>query len=154
MRTGYTVRCEQRGPMVLIRDIVVAEEACFAFSVISNHCYPWVESYGHVPYAWSVLGASAQATERISLGAGENLNEHVVGQGWPSVNFPAFVDVVHEDDIAEMIVCGPDVDAIVEVAKTWKDAGFDELALVQAGENQAGFCHFYQRELGSRLAQR
>ncbi len=317
MRIGYTMMCEQRGPKDLVRDVAAAERAGFAFSVISDHYHPWVESQGHSPYAWSVLGAAAQATERIGLmtyvttpimryhpavvaqkaatiallsdgrfrlglGAGENLNEHIIGERWPvantrhemlveaveiiaelfqggyvnyrgehfdvdsarlfdlpetpvpigialsgpdsaqlaaehgnlmiatepkaeliqlfaeaggagrpavgqmviswgpdeaaqrklahdnfgwaaggwkiqaelpaPVNFQAFVDAVHEEDVARTIVCGPDVDAIVAAAKKWKDAGFDELALVQAGDNQAEFCQFYQRELGPRLA--
>ena len=77
-------------------------------------------SQGHAPYAWTVLGAVAHATEQVELmtyvtcptiryhpavvaqkaatlqiladgrftlgvGSGENLNEHVVGQGWPTV---------------------------------------------------------------------
>jgi G6PDH family F420-dependent oxidoreductase len=117
---GYTMMCEQSGPRELIADVVAAERAGFDFSVISDHYQPWLESQGHAPYAWSVLGAAAQATERIGLmtyvtcpsiryhpavvaqkaattqilsegrfrlglGAGESLNEHVVGKGWPSV---------------------------------------------------------------------
>jgi G6PDH family F420-dependent oxidoreductase len=80
-----------------------------------------LDEQDHAPYAWSVLGAAAQATSTIplmtyvtcpirryhpvvvaqkaatmqllsdgrftlGLGAGENLNEHVVGGGWPSVD--------------------------------------------------------------------
>src|ERR1700760_4262835 len=117
---GYTMMCEQSRPDQLVRDIQKAEEAGFDFSVISDHYQPWLASQGHSPYAWSVLGAAAQATERIplmtfvtcpimryhpavvaqkaatvqilsggrfrlGLGAGENLNEHVVGKDWPSV---------------------------------------------------------------------
>ena len=117
---GYTMMCEQAGPRQLVRDVTRAEEAGFDFSVISDHFQPWLDSQGHSPYAWAVLGAAAQATERIGLmtyvtcpilryhpavvaqkaatvqllsenrfrlglGAGENLNEHVVGQGWPAV---------------------------------------------------------------------
>ncbi|HEX3802040.1 MAG TPA: LLM class F420-dependent oxidoreductase [Solirubrobacteraceae bacterium] len=117
---GYTMMCEQSGPRELVTDLVAAEQAGFDFSVISDHYQPWLESQGHAPYAWSVLGAAAQATERIGLmtyvtcpsiryhpavvaqkaattqilsqgrfrlglGAGESLNEHVVGKGWPSV---------------------------------------------------------------------
>jgi G6PDH family F420-dependent oxidoreductase len=98
----------------------LAEQAGFDFSVISDHYQPWLATQGHSPYAWAVLGAAAQATERIplmtyvtcpilryhpavvaqkaatvqilsgnrfrlGLGAGENLNEHVVGKRWPSV---------------------------------------------------------------------
>lgn len=118
---GYTMMCEQSGPKELVGDVVRAEAAGFDFSVISDHYMPWVDAMGHSPYAWSVLGAAAQATERIGLmtyvtcpikryhpvvvaqkaatvallsdgrftlglGAGENLNEHVTGGGWPPVN--------------------------------------------------------------------
>ncbi|MCW3020214.1 MAG: class F420-dependent oxidoreductase [Solirubrobacterales bacterium] len=117
---GYTMMCEQSRPDQLVRDVVLAEQAGFDFSVISDHYQPWLASQGHSPYAWSVLGAAAQATERIPLmtyvtcpiiryhpavvaqkaatmqilsgnrfrlgvGAGENLNEHVVGRRWPEV---------------------------------------------------------------------
>src|SRR6202521_3645935 len=120
-RIGYTMMCEQAGPKQLVRDVVLAEHAGFDFAVISDHYFPWLDSQGHSPYAWSVLGAAAQATERIplmtyvtcpikryhpavvaqkaatvgllsdgrftlGLGAGENLNEHVTGGGWPPVN--------------------------------------------------------------------
>ena len=116
---GYTLMCEQSGPRALVDDAVRAEEAGFDFAVVSDHYSPWLEEQGHSPYAWSVLGATAQATERmglmsfvtcpirryhpavvaqkaatmgvlsegrftLGLGAGENLNEHVVGP-WPSV---------------------------------------------------------------------
>jgi G6PDH family F420-dependent oxidoreductase len=115
---GYTMMCEQAGPKQLVRDVVLAEEAGFDFAVISDHYFPWLDAQGHAPYAWSVLGAAAQATHRIplmtyvtcpvrryhpavvaqkaatmqllsdgrftlGLGAGENLNEHIVGGGWP-----------------------------------------------------------------------
>lgn len=117
---GYTMMCEQSRADQLVRDIQAAEAAGFDFSVISDHYQPWLSSQGHSPYAWSVLGAAAQATERIplmtyvtcptiryhpavvaqkaatvqilsgnrfrlGLGAGENLNEHVVGKRWPAV---------------------------------------------------------------------
>jgi G6PDH family F420-dependent oxidoreductase len=117
---GYTMMCEQSRPDQLVRDLEMAEQAGFDFSVISDHYQPWLESQGHSGYAWSILGAAAQATDRIGLmtyvtcpilryhpaivaqkaatmqilsdnrfrlglGAGENLNEHVVGQRWPAV---------------------------------------------------------------------
>lgn len=121
VRIGYTMMCEQAGPRQLVRDVARAEEVGFDFAVISDHYSPWLASQGHSPNAWSVLGAAAQATERIplmtyvtcptvryhpaivaqqaatvallsegrftlGLGAGENLNEHVVGQGWQPAN--------------------------------------------------------------------
>lgn len=120
-RFGYTLMTEQSGPKDLVRHAVAAERIGFDFEVASDHYFPWLSAQGHAPYAWSVLGAVAHATERVDLmtyvtcptiryhpavvaqkaatlgvmsdgrftlglGAGENLNEHVVGQGWPSVD--------------------------------------------------------------------
>jgi G6PDH family F420-dependent oxidoreductase len=64
---GYTMMCEQSAPDRLVTDVVQAEEAGFDFSVISDHYQPWLAAQGHSAYAWSVLGAAAQATERIGL---------------------------------------------------------------------------------------
>jgi G6PDH family F420-dependent oxidoreductase len=313
---GYTMMCEQRSPKDLVEDLVHAERAGFDFSVISDHFHPWLEEQGHSGYAWSVLGAAAQATERIplmsyvtcpivryhpaivaqkaatigilsdgrfslGLGAGENLSEHVVGRGWPPadvrhemfreaieiirrlfdggyvtyhgehfdvesaklfdrpdeppqigiavsgpasceiagrqgdfviavepdgelvrmfheaggegksgvaqipvcwgedeaecrrlareqfrwaaggwkvmaelpnpVNFAAYAQFVTEDDMAELVPCGPEVEGIVEGVKQFVDAGFDRVALVQIGNRQKEFCEFYESELGEAL---
>ncbi|THA28663.1 LLM class F420-dependent oxidoreductase [Streptomyces sp. A1277] len=64
---GYTMMTEQSGPRALVEDVVAAEQAGFDFSVTSDHYFPWLASQGHAPYAWSVLGAAAQATSRIPL---------------------------------------------------------------------------------------
>lgn len=120
IRFGYTLMTEQAGPKELVRFAIGAEEAGFDFEVSSDHYFPWLSAQGHSPYAWTVLGAVAHATERVGLmtyvtcptmryhpavvaqkaatlqiladgrftlglGSGENLNEHVVGQGWPTV---------------------------------------------------------------------
>lgn len=313
---GYTMMCEQRSPKDLVEDLVHAERAGFDFSVISDHFHPWLEEQGHSGYAWSVLGAAAQATERIplmtyvtcpiiryhpavvaqkaatvsllsdgrfslGLGAGENLNEHVVGRGWPSadvrhemfreaveiirslfegeyvtyrgvhfdvegaklfdppespvpvgiavsgkssceiagqmgdfviatepkpelvemfreaggvgkggvaqipvcwgpdedecralareqfrwaaggwkvqaelpnpVNFDAYSQFVREEDVAEIVPCGPDAGGIAQGVKQFTDAGFERVALVQIGDRQKEFCDFHERELGDAL---
>ncbi len=128
---GYTMMTEQSRPDQLVRDVVAAEAAGFEFSVTSDHFQPWLEEQGHAGYAWSILGAAANATERIGLmsyvtcptiryhpavvaqkaatlqilsgdrfrlglGAGENLNEHVVGKRWPAVG-------VRQDMLSEAI---------------------------------------------------
>jgi G6PDH family F420-dependent oxidoreductase len=58
---------EQSGPRDLLSYAVAAEEAGFDFEVCSDHYSPWLTSQGHAPYAWSVLGAVAQATSRVEL---------------------------------------------------------------------------------------
>ncbi len=117
---GYTLMTEQSGPKELVAYASAAERVGFDFEVSSDHYSPWLVEQAHAPYAWTVLGAVAQATERVELmtyvtcptiryhpaviaqkaatlqllsdgrftlglGSGENLNEHVVGHGWPSV---------------------------------------------------------------------
>jgi G6PDH family F420-dependent oxidoreductase len=117
---GYTLMTEQSGPRELVSYAAGAEEAGFDFEVCSDHYSPWLTEQGHAPYAWTVLGAVAQATSRVDLmtyvtcptmryhpavvaqkaatlqvlaegrftlglGAGESLNEHVVGAGWPGI---------------------------------------------------------------------
>jgi G6PDH family F420-dependent oxidoreductase len=104
-----------------VRYAAGAERAGFDFEVMSDHYSPWLVEQGHAAYAWSMLGAVTQVTERVELmtyvtapimryhpavvaqkaatigllsegrftlglGAGENLNEHIVGRGWPGAN--------------------------------------------------------------------
>lgn len=120
VKLGYKLMTEEHGPADLVRNAKRAEQAGFDFAAISDHYFPWLEEQGHAPFAWSVLGAVAEATEQLGLmtsvtcpimryhpaiiaqaaatmglladgrftlglGAGERLNEHVVGAGWPGV---------------------------------------------------------------------
>ena len=120
VKLGYKLMTEEHGPADLVRNAKRAEQAGFDFAAISDHYFPWLEEQGHSPFAWSVLGAIAEATEHLGLmtsvtcpimryhpaiiaqaaatmglladgrftlglGAGERLNEHVVGSGWPGV---------------------------------------------------------------------
>jgi G6PDH family F420-dependent oxidoreductase len=118
LQLGYKLMSEEHGPAALVRNAKRAEQAGFAFAAISDHFSPWLEEQGHASLAWSVLGAVANATQRIGLmtavtcpimryhpaiiaqgaatlgllsnnrftlgiGAGERLNEHIIGHGWP-----------------------------------------------------------------------
>jgi G6PDH family F420-dependent oxidoreductase len=51
-----------------VRNARAAEQAGFDFLSISDHFHPWVDAQGHSPFVWSVIGAIAQATERLRLG--------------------------------------------------------------------------------------
>jgi len=67
MNIGYTLMTEQSGPRDLVRYAERAEVAGFDFEVCSDHSFPWLDSQGHAPYAWSLLGAVSQVTERVEL---------------------------------------------------------------------------------------
>jgi len=66
-RFGYTLMTEQSGPRELVRYAQQAEDVGFDFEVSSDHYSPWLTTQGHAPYAWTVLGAVAQATSRVDL---------------------------------------------------------------------------------------
>ena len=67
MRFGYTLMTEQSGPRELVGYAADAERAGFDFEVSSDHYSPWLTEQGHAPYAWSMLGAVSQVTERVEL---------------------------------------------------------------------------------------
>ena len=51
----------------------------------------------------------------------------------------------------EVFACGPDADRHLEVATQFADAGFDHLALVNAGPDPDGFFEFFAAELAEPL---
>jgi G6PDH family F420-dependent oxidoreductase len=133
---GYALSSEERTAPELVAHARMAEEAGFEFALISDHFHPWLDEQGQSPFVWSVLGAIAEATERIPLGTGvtcpttrihpaiiaqaaattatlmpgrfflgvgtgENLNEHILGDRWPSADerlemLEEAIDVIRE----------------------------------------------------------
>ena len=67
---GYALSSEEHGPRDLVRNAHRAEEAGFTFALISDHFHPWIERHPHSSFVWGVLGAIAQATERLVVGTG------------------------------------------------------------------------------------
>ena len=68
MNIGYWLSSEEHDPRELVENAVLAEKAGFDHLLISDHIHPWVDEQGHSPFVWGVIGAIAQATERIQLG--------------------------------------------------------------------------------------
>ena len=63
-------------------------------------------------------------------------------------SFDAASAQVTDDDIEELVLCGPDLASHVAAAKKWIDAGFTHLALVQVGhEHQEKFLAWAEDEL-------
>jgi G6PDH family F420-dependent oxidoreductase len=88
---------------------------------------------GQIPISWDpdVEAATARAHDQFRWFAG----------GW-SVNadlpttagFAGATQFVRPEDVADSIPCGPDLDAIVEAVKPFREAGFTDVALVQIGD--------------------
>ncbi|HEX3647873.1 MAG TPA: TIGR03557 family F420-dependent LLM class oxidoreductase [Pseudonocardiaceae bacterium] len=115
---GYFLSCEEFGPVELVRQAKLAEQAGFTRLWISDHFHPWTDEQGQSPFVWSVIGALSEATRlpittavtcptmrvhpaviaqaaatasvqtggrfTLGVGTGEALNEHILGDPWPS----------------------------------------------------------------------
>lgn len=65
---GYALLTEEHSANTLVQNAVKAERAGFSFAAVSDHFHPWLDSQGESPFAWSVLGALAHATESMTIG--------------------------------------------------------------------------------------
>jgi G6PDH family F420-dependent oxidoreductase len=65
---GYALSSEEHAPADLVRHAALAEQHGFGFALISDHFHPWIDRQGQSPFVWGVLGAIAQATDRLVVG--------------------------------------------------------------------------------------
>lgn len=107
--------------------------------------------YAEVSLSWA-------PTEEAALASAHRLFRFSAA-GWKvqaelpnPVNFEAASSVVRESDIAESFGYGPHPERHLEQIRTYADAGFDHLALVNAGPDVDGFFQFYSDELAPALA--
>jgi coenzyme F420-dependent glucose-6-phosphate dehydrogenase len=68
--TGYglALMSEEHPPGRLVEIAVAAEAAGFDFAMITDHYQPWTSAQGQSSFVWSVLGAIATATSRLTVG--------------------------------------------------------------------------------------
>jgi G6PDH family F420-dependent oxidoreductase len=102
---------------------------------------------GQLPISWGTdRDAAIERAHRLFrwFGGGWKVNAELPG----TAGFDSASQFVRPEDVADSIPCGPDVDAIVKAVRTFEDAGFTDLALVQIGdETQHDFLEFAAGEL-------
>lgn len=105
---------------------------------------------GQLPVCW---GPDEAACRKLALEQfGWSLGGWKLQSELPNTaNFEAFTSVVSEEQVAQSVPCGPDLNRIAESVRKFADAGFTEVALVQIGPEQAAFCDLFERELGPKL---
>jgi len=54
---------------------------------------------------------------------------------------------LREEDVARVVVCGPDLQAHADAIRAFGEAGFDHVTIHQVGPDQEGFFRFFEREL-------
>lgn len=67
---AYFCGHEQWQPETLVRHAVLAEEAGFDMVVVSEHFHPWVDDRSAAGFAFSTIGAMAQATSNLEFATG------------------------------------------------------------------------------------
>lgn len=106
--------------------------------------------YAEVPLAWApderTAAESAHTMFRFGL-----LGWKVLSELPNPVNFEEASEFISADDVGEAFACGPDAERHLEVAKEFASAGFDHLALVNAGPDPDGFFEFFAAELAEPL---
>lgn len=107
-------------------------------------------AWGEVALAYAPTEAEGRklAKERFAFSAlGWSVNSEL-----PSVeSFEAATQYIREEDLAETIPAGPDPEVHVAAIRKFVDAGFDHVAIVGIGPDQAGFIRFAEQELLPRL---
>jgi G6PDH family F420-dependent oxidoreductase len=106
--------------------------------------------YGQVHVCWAESEDQARKTAyeiwpNIAV-QGELSQELRVPQ-----HYEQAAQMVTEDDVAQMVPCGPDPEAHVETIRTFAEAGFDHVYVHQIGPDQEGFFRFYRSEIMPRL---
>ncbi len=106
--------------------------------------------YGQVTVCWGEDEAQARRTAH---------------EWWPNIAIPGELsqvlpqpahfeqaaENVSEDDVADLIACGPDPGRHIEFIQRFADAGYDHVYVHQVGPEQEGFLRFYAREVLPRL---
>jgi len=106
--------------------------------------------YAEVPLAWAPDEAAAAASAHKLFRFG--LTGWKIQSELPNpINFEAATAFVTEDDMRAVFATGPDRDKHLAVAQQFVDAGFDRLALVNAGSDVDGFLEFFAGELAEPL---
>ncbi len=107
--------------------------------------------YGQVTLCWAEDEAAAMRTVKErwpNTGLPGQLSQELP----TTTTFEQAASMVTEEKLAEQVPCGPDPERIVDVVRTYRDAGYDHVHLHQVGDDQEGFLQFFRDELSHRLS--
>ena len=78
-------------------------------------------------------------------------NVAVKGEVWVELPTPAHFEqaaqMVREEDVVKVVICGPDPERHISAIKKFTDAGYDHVYIHQIGPDQEGFFRFYEQEI-------
>jgi G6PDH family F420-dependent oxidoreductase len=106
--------------------------------------------YGQMTVCWAEDLKQAQKTAREiwpTAGLGGELTQELK----LPAHFEQATKTVREEDVARIVVCGPDPEAHLSRIREYEKAGYDHVYLHQIGPDQEGFFRFYQRDVLPQL---
>jgi coenzyme F420-dependent glucose-6-phosphate dehydrogenase len=103
-------------------------------------------TYGQLHVCWGTSEEEARRTALEWWPNGVAGGSHFLELPLPS-HFAEAAELLHEDDIEESVVCGPDPERHLGAINRYLDAGYDHVFVHQIGPDQAGFFDFYEREI-------
>ncbi|MGH3109416.1 MAG: TIGR03557 family F420-dependent LLM class oxidoreductase [Gaiellaceae bacterium] len=146
-------------------EIVVAASAPAAAELAGRIGDGLVSTAPHAELVEGFLGAGGQGPRygqlTVCFAESEDEARSTALEIWPNAglegplsqelalpsHFEAAVEMVDEDAIAEVVVCGPDPQRHLEGIQMFLDAGFDHVYVHQIGPEQHAFIDFYEREV-------
>jgi coenzyme F420-dependent glucose-6-phosphate dehydrogenase len=103
--------------------------------------------YGQLTVCWAQDEASARRTA-YTYWPNAGLKGSELSQELPTpAHFAQATQLVREDDIAQVIVCGPDPAKHIAKIQEFAEAGYDHVYVHQVGPDQEGFFRFYAQEV-------
>jgi coenzyme F420-dependent glucose-6-phosphate dehydrogenase len=102
--------------------------------------------YGQLTVCWAQDEASARRTAYTywpNAGLKGELSQELPTPAY----FAQAAKLVREDDVTQVIVCGPDPAKHIEKIQQYADAGYDHIYVHQVGPDQEGFFRFYAKEV-------
>jgi G6PDH family F420-dependent oxidoreductase len=106
--------------------------------------------YGQVHVCWAADEAEAVRTAHKVW-----VNAAIPGELGQELPLPAHFEqagkIVRPEDVAELVVCGPDPQRHIAQIEKYVNAGFDHVYVHQVGPDQDGFFRFYRDEVLPKL---
>ena len=102
--------------------------------------------YGMIHVCWA-----PDESEAVKTAHRQWVNAAIGGELGQELPLPAHFEqaakTVRPEDVAELVVCGPDPERHLAEIRSYADAGFDHVYVHQVGADQDGFFRFYEREI-------
>ena len=106
--------------------------------------------YGMVTVCWAASEGEARTTAH-RVWPNSAIRGDLTQELARPMHFMQAAKMVTEDDVAESVLCGPDVERYVAKVEEFTEAGFDHVYFHQVGRDQEGFFRFWRDELSKRL---